>query len=138
VDRGGMYSYDWLENLAGLRVRSADRLVPEWQDLKPGDFIRFTPRDYFLRPGPGVYVMSLDAPRSLVGCFGVEGQPVTGCVGTWQFILEPGSPGATRLILRSHTAAPGAAATALSKAFQFPVFIMEQGMLRGIKARAEQ
>jgi len=133
-----MYSYDWLENLAGLRVRSSNRIVPEWQDLKPGDFIRFTPEDYPLRPGPGVYVKSLDPPRSFVGCFGMAGQPGTNCAGTWQFILEPISPEATRLILRSHMPVSGLVGTALNKAFQFPVFIMEQGMLRGIKARAEQ
>jgi hypothetical protein len=31
VDRGGMYSYDWLENLFGLKVHTADRIVPEYQ-----------------------------------------------------------------------------------------------------------
>jgi hypothetical protein len=29
VDRGGMYSYDWLENLFGLKVHSAERIVAE-------------------------------------------------------------------------------------------------------------
>jgi hypothetical protein len=34
---GGLYSYDWLENLAGLGIHSTDRIVPEYQDLKEGD-----------------------------------------------------------------------------------------------------
>ena len=138
VDRGGMYSYDWLENLFGLRVRSADTIVAEWQGLQPGGFIRFTPIDYPLRPGPGVHVISMDAPRSLVGCFGPESQQPTPCSGTWQFILAPQEAGTTRLILRSHMALPGTVAGALIKAFQFPTFIMEQAMLRGIRARAER
>jgi len=138
VDRGGMYSYDWLENLFGLKVHSADRIVPEWQDLQPGGFIRLTPPDYVIQPGPGLHVMELVAPRSLVGCFGMEGPPPAACTSSWQIILEPASGGATRLILRSHTAAPGILSAALGKAFQFPVWIMEQGMLRGIKARVER
>src|ERR1019366_1536041 len=34
--RGGFYSYDALENLTGCDIRSADRVVPEWQDVKVG------------------------------------------------------------------------------------------------------
>jgi len=29
-DRGGFYSYEWLENLAGCEMRNADRVHPEW------------------------------------------------------------------------------------------------------------
>ena len=54
VDRGGMYSYDWLENLFGLNVHSTDRIVPEYQKVQVGDFWRFTPKDYVLNPGPGL------------------------------------------------------------------------------------
>ena len=35
-DKGGFYSYSWLENLAGCRLRNADRIVPEFQRLKVG------------------------------------------------------------------------------------------------------
>ena len=35
--RGGFYSYDFIENLAGCDVHSADRIVPEWQDVMAGD-----------------------------------------------------------------------------------------------------
>ena len=35
--RGGFYSYDALENLVGCDIHSADRLVPEWQDVEVGD-----------------------------------------------------------------------------------------------------
>ena len=30
--RGGWYSYDWLENLFGLDIHSADRILPEHQN----------------------------------------------------------------------------------------------------------
>jgi hypothetical protein len=41
--RGGFYSYDALENLVGCDIHSADRVVPEWQDLKVGDQVKLSP-----------------------------------------------------------------------------------------------
>ena len=41
--RGGMYSYDALENAAGLGMRSADRILPEYQRLDVGDVIPLGP-----------------------------------------------------------------------------------------------
>ena len=41
--RGGFYSYDFLENLAGCDIYSADRIVPEWQDAGVGDEIKLAP-----------------------------------------------------------------------------------------------
>jgi hypothetical protein len=35
--RGGWYSYDWLENLLGFDIHTADRILPEYQNLKIGD-----------------------------------------------------------------------------------------------------
>jgi hypothetical protein len=37
---GGAYTYDWIENLFGLNMHSADRIVPEWQQLQVGDVLR--------------------------------------------------------------------------------------------------
>src|SRR5919109_1316733 len=34
--RGGAYTYDWIENLFGLNMRSADRVLPEFQHPAPG------------------------------------------------------------------------------------------------------
>src|SRR4029079_11580546 len=39
-DRGGLYSYEALENLVGLDYHNADRIHPEWQRLAPGDRVR--------------------------------------------------------------------------------------------------
>ena len=35
--RGGAYTYDWIENLFGLGMHSADEILPQYQDLKVGD-----------------------------------------------------------------------------------------------------
>src|SRR6266511_2542706 len=42
--RGGFYSYDALENLVGCDLHSADRIVPQWQDLRVGDQVSSTRR----------------------------------------------------------------------------------------------
>ena len=39
----GLYSYDWLDNLANLDVHSAEEIVPELQDLEVGDLVRLAP-----------------------------------------------------------------------------------------------
>jgi hypothetical protein len=36
-ERGGFYTYDWLENLFLANMRNADRLLPEAQRLQVGD-----------------------------------------------------------------------------------------------------
>src|SRR4051794_27690859 len=36
-DRGGLYSYEALENLVGLYYHNAGRIHPEWQRLVGGD-----------------------------------------------------------------------------------------------------
>ena len=35
--RGGAYTYDWIENLFGLDMHSADEILPQFQDLEVGD-----------------------------------------------------------------------------------------------------
>jgi hypothetical protein len=35
--RGGAYTYDWVENLLGERMHSADVILPQFQDTKLGD-----------------------------------------------------------------------------------------------------
>lgn len=82
VDRGGMYSYDWLENLFGLNAHTVDRIVPGYQEVQVGDFWRFTPQDYVLNPGPGLYVRQLIENEAVLLCFGMEGKPEDACIDT--------------------------------------------------------
>src|SRR5438270_13356746 len=37
--RGGAYTYDWIENLLGLNMHSADTILPEFQHPEVGDSI---------------------------------------------------------------------------------------------------
>jgi hypothetical protein len=135
VDRGGMYSYDRLENLFGLNVHTADRIMPELQDVGIGDFWRFTPKDYVLNPGPGLYVRRLIENEAVLLCFGMEDKPPEPCIDSWQFVLVPQENGSTRLLLRSNMAMKPELPIKLTYYIQF---IMERKMLLTLRERAEQ
>jgi hypothetical protein len=135
VDRGGMYSYDWLENLFGLNVRTADHIMPDLQDARIGDFWRFTPKDYVLNPGPGLYVRQLIENEAVLLCFGMEDKQQEPCIDSWQFVLVPRENGSTRLLLRSNMAMKPELPIKLTYYIQF---IMERKMLLTLRERAEQ
>ena len=134
VDRGGMYSYDLLENLFGLNVYTTDQIVPEYQDVQVGDFWRFTPEDYVLNPGPGLYVQQLMENKAVLLCFGMEGKAEEPCIDSWQFVLQPQSDGSTRLLLRSNMAMKPELPIKLT---YFAQFLMERKMLLTLRGRAE-
>ncbi len=146
--RGGFYSYDWLENLMGLGIHSADRIVPEWQTLRVGDTISFGPQ------GPRAPVVAVEPGRLLV-LGGYE--PMAGGA-SWAFTLRPVNTRGTRLVTRSRThwrmwtlgtvlsrrpAAPGMPRPSLPLNlllylfFEPGEFLMMRRMLLGLRARAE-
>jgi hypothetical protein len=149
VGRGGLYSYDWLENLANLDVHSAEEIVPELQNLKIGDLVRLAPEGMGAEAGWRVAVM--DPGRTLVlhqPADSESGRPLDRddpSLGNyygwnWAFVLEETDGGGTRLIVRSRV---DGRPRSLIKAFyvmllEFPHFVMERGMLKGIKKRAQR
>ena len=133
-DRGGFYSSDGLERLFGADIRNANEIRPEWQARRAGDRIPATQRGYL----GGMFDSAGNAPGWQV----VEVQPCRALVleGWGSFVVVPEGPDRARLLVRSRMGAPDApvAGAALSfVAFELPHFIMERGMLRGIKRRAE-
>lgn len=135
--RGGFYSYDWLENLFHMDIHNASRILPEFQDLHPGDLIPFW-------RNAGVRVIDILPQSHLVlagSLFGLEksaGAPSYG--GSWVFALQPIDSAATRLIVRSAVAwfEPRWLCQLFSWLLLEPThFIMEMGMLEGIKRRVE-
>lgn len=133
VDRAGLYSYEGLENLIGLRVKNADRIHPEWQDTQPGDFMRYTPLDYAISPGPGMWVVSMEPGRTLVTCNGLENEMPEPCTSSIAYVLEPAADGATRLIIRDRSEGDNA----LVRLWQGIPFIMERGQLLGLRGTIE-
>jgi hypothetical protein len=118
-DRGGFYSYEWLENLAGCRMRNADRIHPEWQHREVGERV-------FLHPAFGLKVTSFEPGRAIV----LEG---------WgPFVVEPIDEKSTRVIIRSRVPRRLDVLLYYLLTFEIPHFIMERRMLKGIKERAER
>lgn len=136
IDRGGFYSLLPIENgLLHLNAKNADRIVPEWQVLKVGDIMAFTPEGY---PGGrhGPQVMALEPNRALVLNLG---GPPEDPVGTWQFVLEPDADAGTRLLMRSRASAHRHPGLKLLDAIADPGYlVMDIAMLRGIKDRVER
>jgi hypothetical protein len=130
--RGGFYSYDFLEDLIGCGIHSADRIVPEWQDLRPGDQVR-------LAPQAGLAVAHLEAGRSLVLRGGVPmGKVASPYDFTWAFVLSEEQDGTTRLLVRERYAYTRPWARLLVEPAEAISFVMSQKMLRGVRDRAEK
>jgi hypothetical protein len=127
--RGGAYTYDWIENLFGLGMHSADRIHPEWQHLEVGD----TPS---LKEGAeaGLNTMRvrvLEQEEALVTASD-DGDWV------WAFVLVP-DDGQTRLISRNRLRSGESLGSRVGLALMTPgSWVMERKMLNGIKERAER
>lgn len=141
--RGGLYSYDWLENLLGCDIHSVDRVIPELGGLRVGDTIRLGPPGY-----PFNIVGAIKPERSLLlygSLASPEGEnPTVGreapFASTWAFVLVPVDSDHTRLIVRFRASWSSGIMTYIGyRGFLEPAhFIMERKMLLGIKERAER
>ncbi len=134
AERGGFYSYDGLQRLLGLGIRNADDVIPEWQDITPGDVVS-------LARGVGLTVAVAEPERALV----LHGSPDPDAAEdapipfafTWAFVLEPGPRRTTRLLVRERYRYLAPWAAPLVETVQVASFVMTARMLRGIKERAE-
>ena len=126
ADKGGLYSYTWLETyLLRCPQINADRIHPEWQNLKVGDLVKMCPDS-----GPPPYQVALIEPYKVIA---MGHQEDGKWVDLWQFVLRPQSDSTTRLILRTRSMLTGGIWSVLHPG----IFVMERGMLLGIKKRAE-
>jgi hypothetical protein len=135
-DRGGLYSYDWLENAAGLRIHSAKQIRPEWQRLQVGDTVRLVRRGWLgLHDGVALPVARVDPGRSIA----LRQQPPnTPWNGIWSFHVVPHGSGRCRLISRARTARSGRCPWIVGQLMDPLALVMTRRMLHGIKARAER
>jgi hypothetical protein len=130
--RGGFYSYDVLENLVGCDIHSADRIVPEWQDIAVGAEVN-------LYPEVGLIAAVAEPGRALVlrGGIPIGGTPAPYDF-TWAFVLVGQPDGTTRLVVRERYGYARRWAPFLAEPVELISFVMSQRMLRGIKERAER
>jgi hypothetical protein len=132
-DRAAFYSYDWLENLMGVGYRNSDRIVPEWQDLQQGGFIRSVPKTWLFglgkeeKTGRTGWVVPLIEPyRALY-------------LRPWgAFVLDPLNGQKTRFYARSRALQMSIFWKAFSVIiFDTIHFVMEKRMMVEIKRLAE-
>jgi hypothetical protein len=129
--RGGLYSYDLLENLVGCDMHSADRILPQYQSVEVGD-------DFRLHPQVTLKVALLDSGSALVVQGGVPlGTAAPPYDFTWAFVLDKGV-GSTRLVIRERYRYSRWWAPFLVEPVEAVSFVMTQKMIRGIKGRAER
>ena len=133
-DRGGFYTYAWFENLFGAHITNAGSIVPAWQPRAVGDFVRAVPAGYLggkFGANLGWKVLALDPGRALV-------------LEHWgAFVVRPIDDHTSRLHIRERYPRRATLVTTLLApagvlALQPAHFMMQRGMLRGIRKRAEQ
>jgi hypothetical protein len=120
--RGGYYSYDWLENLFAAEMHNVESIHPELQMLKAGDRLSFQ------QNGPSTEVKLIEPGRTLVLGDG------------WIFALIPIDSITTRFIVRHNYDWHG---NFIDMLYYYTIFdpahfVMESGMMLGIKDRAER
>jgi hypothetical protein len=120
--RGGAYTYDWIENLLGLNMHSADDVLPEFQHPEIGETIGF---------GANRMRLAHVEPERALAWRSEDGNWV------WTFVLDQ-HDGATRLISRNRFRLPTLAARIVMLAMEPGSLVMERKMLLGIKQRAER
>ena len=133
-DRAGFYSYDWLERAIGDDIHNVDSIVPAWQRREPGDLVRAVQPGYLggiIDETPGWRVTEVVAGRAIV------------LDGWGAFVLRPTGENRTRMHIRTRgSGAPTLKTIPLAPVsllmFEPAHFIMERGMLLGIKKRAER
>lgn len=137
ADRGGFYSYQWLENVAGCQLRNAETIHPSWM-LREGDELRLHPKM------PPLAVARFERGRYFVAHAPADpaarARNEPWATVSWLFFLEPCSEGRTRLVSRYRCATSDDLGTRLSlgPTFVEPIgFAMDRRMLLGVKARVE-
>lgn len=153
--RGGWYSYEVLDS----KGKSADTVLPEFQDLKAGEIMHIDPFTGFL-------VKTVEADRALVlytdtelarsqaekaateATDDAQASKATGAMSrasypdfaaTWAFFLQPAEDGKTRLIERFRAKTPGSgpANAVLGEIMGTGIVLMTRKQMIGIKERVE-
>ena len=118
--RGGAYTYDWIENLLGLNMHSADIVLPEYQQPQVGEGFGY---------GANKMSFKIVEPEHVLATQSADGNWV------WSFILDE-QDGTTRLISRNRFRLPRLRDRIGMIPMEPGSLLMERKMLYGIKQRA--
>lgn len=138
ADRGGFYSYQWLENLAGCDVRNAEVVRPEWAH-RVGSALSLHPK------APPMSVVAMEAGRWLVAHAPADpsarasGRPWV--AASWLLMVEALGADRCRFVSRFRSACSPDLATRLENGpyvAESIGFVMDRKMLLGVRERAER
>ncbi|HET7018432.1 MAG TPA: hypothetical protein VFI65_31220 [Streptosporangiaceae bacterium] len=144
--RAGRYSYDWIENLFGLDMHSAEVILPQFQNIVPGD-------EFPIGGRHGVMRVKLVEPEQNLALEFCQGRWVSSFALLPQAVpAEGGRPprtpagaaaqaGGTRLVNRTRAALPHLSPVLrriCTLALEPCGFFFDRKMLLGIKERAER
>ena len=142
-NKGGFYSYELLENIAGCKIHNADGIVPEFQDTAVGDVVAMHPK------AAPYMVAAIDPGRAFVlrlrfnlktqeTVDAAESLPERYQDSSWLFLLEETSEGITRMITRSRNDwSQSKTSTFFYGIFGVISLVMDRKLLKGIKKQAE-
>lgn len=132
--RGGWYTSQWLDKLVWhIDNPSADRIVPEYQNVRLGDIIPDG------EPGKAYFTVAAIKQDRHIVYLDDAGSHVPGIIFSWAFVLRPLDDGRTRIHVRWRN---GSISSILLRAvvrlLVAPAdFVMMSQVLGGIKRRAE-
>ena len=135
--RGGFYTYQTLENIAGCKITNTTEILPDHQHPEVGEDIRLHPTASKLR------IEVVDPPNALVlfGSPSDMGVEESWGVSTWQFAVNPGPNGGSRLLTRGrYDYAPDWKSRLAFGRFPLEAisFVMSRKMMLEIKRLAER
>jgi hypothetical protein len=135
--RGGFYTYQTLENLAGCKIKNTTKILPDHQHPTVGE-------DIYLHPtAPPLRIEIVDPPHALV----LFGSPADLAaedgwgMSTWQFAVNPGPDGGSRFLTRGrYDHSPDWKSRLTLGRFPIEVlsFVMSRKMMLEIKRLAER
>ena len=126
ADRGGFYSYTFLEHLSGYDTDNTIVIVPEYQSMEVGRIVPGNRSESGSLFKDGWRVVEVDPGNSIV-------------LENWgAFVLRPVNSGQTRLIVRTHGWDTSKMASRIGWYIMEPLhYLMERRMLMGIRDRTE-
>jgi hypothetical protein len=133
LNKGGFYSYTLLENMFGCKLYNADRIHPEWQNPKPGDYEGVC-QSAVNKNMPGWIVAIVQPSKSFVWK-GQEGEWMMG------LYIDSINSHSSRLLTRMLYKSPEKFSISwwMEKCwFEWAHCVMQNGMINGIKERAER
>lgn len=147
--RAGWYTYDWFYRLTGSADfhdgnRSAERVIPELQNLKVGDQIKIfdaAPYDVVILEPNRVLGLLARVDWDTEETFELsETMPANFMNNSWVYVLQPADGNRTRLMVRwrADFSPKLSNELALRVPTEAGALIMQPKMFKGIKERAER